>query len=1616
MDHTKDNVKRPVPILSRENWRVWFKEFEYWIIGEGLDFVVTNTLSEYAKIQGSATPLSTSSADTNKSIDGTNTRGFAMFDIKTEVEGDTGEVLNSEKRQRYRAANAKVLFMLSKCIGTFDQNFVENNTTAKGQWDALKAKYSKMTSVTRREDLQRITGFKFGWQDGKQIEMSIPSAWAYLVSVRGEIAVANPDLAKTFDQATLFEYLLAGLPESFSTVQQSLEGNTTADVYEKLEVLERSERKYRLNVAPEPTPESANLASSDKADQKTKSRRHKGRRRSSNTVHCHFCGQEHYKNQCELRQFLTQALADFQLSKARQEKKRNKRDNSTKRSFKTKRDKGLAADDEPSQEESSSGQDTSTEQDMSDEEEVCHLSKDKTPCKIPKSNWCSDSGCTKHMTDDPNLFRGAMVPIKRRTIKVGGGRLFADSMGQVEMRVAGVSLILDDVLYVPGLGVNLLSSRKLCQDWKCLGVFNDKSMWFISEDRRVVLQADVKGGLYIVSRIIPGRQGIELAMIGMLESLDHDEESESPISNSENDLCCHDALVAEDEDTHMHDDGEHGMRKLSKSENLTRYRLMHRRFAHLGPDKIRNLHKVTTLKRPVLVPTDREMCRVCKLTKLRNKTSKTLSPWKESILALVSLDVAGPFLPTIRGNRFFAQVVDNSTRKTWSLVDKTKSGLMTQIRKWKARQEARTQLKLGAVRSDNAAEIRELLDEWSKEGVVEESTTPYTGSHQNGVAERSIQQAETDARAMLKDADLPLEFWDWAVEADTYIRNRTSGGPLIDGLRISPEEAYTGEKPSIDHIRVFGSVCYSYVSPKSMPTGMTSKKLLDSGSECVFVGYNEETTKQLKVYRPDLGYTVTSSVVDVDESKQGGSLDLRIRGPNTQGTPADQFMTQGTRSNLPQRQPVGRPKKEEAVPIVETLPAVRNNFSIEIPAFKPPPQQKQQAVKKPSQGASAKDPTADTLADKEESSAPSPPKPSSSEPERTSDQPTKSQPDVTVQDVEPQEGNKRKDHDTSSLDSERAAKRLKAFLAQQQAEIHALICQRIYELEEDEEEAAFIATGGTVNITIPMTYNEAVNDAAHGHEWKAAIQTEIAALVANGTWREEKAPQGSNLVSTKWVFTTKTKPDGSLERFKARLVARGFSQIHGEDYDQTFAPTVRTDTLRIFLAMVAANDLECRQYDVKNAFTESSLRERIYLSPPKGVHVTPGLQLRVLRSLYGLKQSARDWNLLCKSELQKLGFKQSLADPCLFTHADKGITLLVYVDDIAAAALDKSALSWFYNNFRKRFNTKDLGEISKILGMRITRNRHQRELFLDQEQYLEKVLLRLGLPVDSSSSCKPRPTPVSGRYEKLEPARDDEEKGDVTNYQRAVGSIMYAMVYSRPDIAFHIGQLSQQLRNPTVRHESAVKELGRYLRSTIRQKIRYGPANHGKFGPTKEARLKVFDPDMLSLYSDADWANMTDRKSISGYVVMLFNGPIAYGSRKQRSVSTSSCESEYIGMSTCCKQGQWIAQVLRDMGFPEYIGKDPEMVEMRADNQGAIALAKNPHLHERSKHIDISYHHIRDLEERKKIKISYVPTTRMVADGFTKPLERVAFERFKDMLGLVDPARIHQSSGSRLKT
>ncbi|KAI1000118.1 hypothetical protein K3495_g8084 [Podosphaera aphanis] len=226
-----------------------------------------------------------------------------------------------------------------------------------------------------------------------------------------------------------------------------------------------------------------------------------------------------------------------------------------------------------------------------------------------------------------------------------------------------------------------------------------------------------------------------------------------------------------------------------------------------------------------------------------------------------------------------------------------------------------------AIRSDNAAEIREKLNEWSKHGVRHEFTVSYEGSHQNGIAERKIQQVESGIRSSLKDAGLPLEFWDWAAEHSTYLWNIMPHGPVVDGVRLTPRGAYEGIVPDVNHVRIFGCVCYSYISPKSWPAGAKGKRHLDRGRECVFVGHNGKTTNLYWVYTPDFGRTELAKTVDFDENRKGGDLDLKIRqqgGNTSQGIPSETF----TSSTLPARRTVGRSTKSNGQ-IVATLP----NFS-----------------------------------------------------------------------------------------------------------------------------------------------------------------------------------------------------------------------------------------------------------------------------------------------------------------------------------------------------------------------------------------------------------------------------------------------------------------------------------------------------------------------------------------------------------------------------------------------------------------------------------------------------------------------------------------------------------------
>ena len=582
---------------------------------------------------------------------------------------------------------------------------------------------------------------------------------------------------------------------------------------------------------------------------------------------------------------------------------------------------------------------------------------------------------------------------------------------------------------------------------------------------------------------------------------------------------------------------------------------------------------MTTLEKPIPIVEDNEtVCEVCALTKFINKRGHTVSERKANILALVSIDICGPLPLSFGGYQYFLEVVDNHSRKTWTIPLKQRDEAPQALQEWRLKTELQTGAKVLAVRSDNGTELKSTLDDWCKSlGITPQYTVPYM-SIQNGVAERAIRTTENSVRAMIKEAQLPIEFWVQAAQTDAYLRNRTATGPLIDGKQTTPEEAFTGVKPSIDHIRVWGCKCYSYVDPKSLPEGRRDK-FMDRGRVGVFMGYVEETTKQYQLWAPDLKRIIKGHAVKFAESEKGGTVDLRLQ--------------RQTPNVLPDRRPVGRPRKE---PIIVEVTAPDQAPTTQDSKMQPDlttvkadkPQGKQHEAKL-------------TAVNLDESSG-----------EKINTDQAKTVAPKGVRTFLRVEIPKRKRDDDDDQDADEPSTKIS----------RAMLALAAFSAGEEDPVTR-------PDIPTPATYAEAVGDPTWGEMWKDAIHAELTALTANGTWEEAVPPRRANIVTSKWVFKPKLNTDGSLDKLKARLVARGFSQAYGVDYEDTFAPTVKFDTLRVFLAIVALENLECHQVDVNNAFTESFLKETIYMAPPPGVNVAPGRVLRILRSLSGSSKLLR---------------------------------------------------------------------------------------------------------------------------------------------------------------------------------------------------------------------------------------------------------------------------------------------------------------------------------------------------------------------------------------------------------
>lgn len=505
------------------------------------------------------------------------------------------------------------------------------------------------------------------------------------------------------------------------------------------------------------------------------------------------------------------------------------------------------------------------------------------------------------------------------------------------------------------------------------------------------------------------------------------------------------------------------------------------------------------------------------------------------------------------------------------------------------------------------------------------------------------------------------------------------------------------------------------------------------------------------------------------------------------------------------------------------------------------------------------------------------------------------------------------------------------------------------------------------SISLPKTVHEALSHPG----WRNAMIEEMNALDGNDTWNLVNLPIGKKAIGSKWVFTVKFNPNGSVARLKARLVAKGYAQIYGEDYSDTFFPVVQLTSVRLFISMAATHNWPLHQLDIKNAFLHGDLQEEVYMEQPPGfvAQGESGKVCHLRKSLYGLKQSPRAWFGKFSLAVERFGMQKSKFDHSIFYKQSKtGIILLVvYVDDIVITGNDAAGISSLKTFLHSQFQTKDLGLLKYVLGIEVAKSR--KGIFLSQRKYVLDLLSETG-----KLGSKPASTPMIPNLQLTKEGKLLEDPG---RYRRLVGKLNYLTI-TRPDIAYSVSVVRQYMSNPTDNHWAAV--ILCYLKGAPGRGILY--KNHG------HTRIECF--------SDSDWAgSKADRRSTTGYCVFVGGNLVSWKSKKQNVVSRSSAESEYRAMAQSICEIMWINQLLTEVGL-----KTSMLAKLWCDNQAALHIASNPVFHDRTKHIEIDCHFVREKIQQGLISTGFVRTGEQLGDLFTKALHGGRVDYLCNKLGM----------------
>jgi hypothetical protein len=553
-----------------------------------------------------------------------------------------------------------------------------------------------------------------------------------------------------------------------------------------------------------------------------------------------------------------------------------------------------------------------------------------------------------------------------------------------------------------------------------------------------------------------------------------------------------------------------------------------------------------------------------------------------------------------------------------------------------------------------------------------------------------------------------------------------------------------------------------------------------------------------------------------------------------------------------------------------------------------------------------------------------------------------------------------------------SAQRLRIF---RQIEAGGLSAGTIRRLGSRIQLIAMAAKSSQLSAKPPSNHFEALSG-VNGRDWREAMEAELGAMSDFGVWKLEPRPPGAKAIGCRWIFCIKRDKLGDIKRLKARLVAKGYAQVAGRDFVEggTWAPTCRMRVFRALMAEAASESFRTVQWDATSAFLHAEIDVEMYMAQPPGFDDGSGAVCKLLRCLYGLRQSGarfaekvRDTLLSLPGKIEGCSVLQSHADECLYTvrRGSALVRILVFVDDFSVTTNDDTLYDAVFAEMGAVFKMTDYdgAELSHYLGIAVSRS--GRDIHLSQEAYIDELIERLDL-----TGCKGASSPEApGTKAKL--ARRD---GPLTHaeaefmasvpYKSAVGALFYVARATRPDIVHGVGQVARFMEHPAPEHWNAVLRIYRYLSRTKDRPL----VMRGECGGVCEG------------YSDSDWAgDPATSKSHSGWLVFAGGSPVAWSSKAQTCIAQSSCEAEYVAAASLSNELVWWRQLREDMGLA-----DTGPLTIHCDNQSAGVLAQHSGKFEATKHILLKYHVLRSRQADGEVVVRWCPASAQVADLLTK--------------------------------